>query len=189
MKPMTSSDLKPILESIDKDIATHTAKADEFLFMVYAMLAIALFFSVLYVAPGMAERALPKAESELSEARTEYNQKLQDYKNKYKEEPYTVTNKALKAAEEEGRADQKMRDAHYFYLTAPSDRFVQIYRLLSSLKIEDSKMEGLGKIIPLILGGALAGFLLTYRFHVQTAKDFTLKKIELLSKYAHSGDS
>lgn len=57
-----------------------------------------------------------------------------------------------------------------------------IVRLIAGLKIEDSKIEFVLKMLPFVMGAILAGFLVTYRLHVLAAKDLAVKKIDLFGQ-------
>lgn len=180
--------MKEILQSIDKDIESHTKKASEFLSTVHAVLSTAAIFAVLYLLPGIAERALPGFEADLNTAQDSYKSEILAFEKLYNKKFYFVSEKDFGRAKEGHQVNAELTDARKASISAPDDSFVKTLRFFKALKVEDSKMESLAKLIPIILGAVLAGFLLTYRFHVQTAKDFTLKKIELMSKLA-SGEA
>jgi len=171
--------MQSLLDSIERDIKDHNSKAQSFLAIAYAVLIAAVVFALLYVVPGIAARALPEMEKELIASQQIHRLSEEQFMAKYKKKPYDVTKKEFESSISAGTVTDELRDAYALTLV-PSDTLVKFFRLLRTLQVEDRKMEYLGTIIPIVLGGVLAGFLLTYRFHAQAAKEFSLKKFELL---------
>ena len=174
--------MKAILESIDKDIDTHNKKASQFLDTVHGVLFVALFFAALYILPGLADRALPGFEKDFTQEQERHSLALKRFKEQFKKDFYYVSEKEYESANEKKQITSEFSEARKISQQMPRDSVVKVLRFTKALSIEDSKMESLAKLIPVVLGAVLAGFLLTYRFHVQTAKEFTLKKIELMAK-------
>jgi len=174
--------MKAILESIDKDIETHNKKASQFLDTVHGMLFVALFFAALYILPGLADRALPGFERDFTKEQERHLLAMKQFKEQFKKDFYYISEKEYESAKERNKITPELSDARTISRQIPNDSVVRALRFTKALSIEDSRMESLAKLLPIVLGAVLAGFLLTYRFHVQTAKEFTLKKIELMAK-------
>ncbi|TDM09008.1 MAG: hypothetical protein C4K60_06545 [Ideonella sp. MAG2] len=174
--------MKTILESIDKDIETHNQKASQFLNTVHAMLFVAILFAALYILPGLADRALPGFERDFIKDQERHVLAVKKFKDQFKKDFYFVSEKEYESAKEKNQVTPELTEAWTTSRGRPNDSIIKALRFTKALSIDDSKMESLAKLVPIILGAVLAGFLLTYRFHVQTAKEFTLKKIELMAK-------
>ena len=133
------------------------------------------------LAPGIAERALPSLEADLTSEKESYRRSAVEFQRRFGKGVYYVSSDKYKELEKAGTLTPEIREAYSLGTAGPSSHFVSGLKFTKALKVEESKMEVLSKVIPLILGGVLAGFLLTYRFHVGVAKDLAFKRIDLFS--------
>jgi hypothetical protein len=178
-----------IVKAIDEDIEKHHQKASGMLGVVESVLTFGVIALLLYFVPSMAEKALPSIQAEAGQEKSKYEEAVRDFEGRYSKKFYSVSedeyetlteNNAVTDAVREARTITKMNDGE--------SKVLSLVAFVSALKIDDGKIEFVLKLLPYVIGAVLAGFLVTYRLHVVSAKELAIKKIELLER-AQSGNS
>lgn len=178
-----------IIKSIDSDIDKHHSKASEMLSNVEGILAIGLVILLIYVAPGIAERALPKLEEESKAEKVAYAAAVADFKAKYKVDYAYISHDDYKEHKKNHTVTETMESARDISVMERGDSFIlPTARFIAKLKVEDSKIEFVLTILPYLTGVILAGFLITYRLHVISARELALKKFDIFAQTARTQD-
>lgn len=176
-------DEKELIKAIDADIDKHHSKASEMLGVVQFILFLCMVILFIYVAPGISDRALPKMDEEAKAEKVAYAQAKADFEAKYKTKYYSVSKKEFERHVENGTADEKVKAAREISTMGRGDGLLlTVTSVISKLKVEDSKIEFVLKILPYVIGAVLAGFLVTYRLHVVSAKELASKKFDIIAK-------
>lgn len=178
-----------LIKAIDANIDKHHSKASEMLGVVQFTLFLGVVILFLYVAPGVSERAFPKLDEEAKAERVAYAQAKSDFEAKYKTKYYSISEKEFDKHVENGTADEKIKAAMEISTMDRGDGLpLKITSVISKLKVEDSKIEFVLKVLPYVIGVVLAGFLFTYRLHVISAKELASKKFDIIARSPKKSD-
>lgn len=171
-----------VIKAIDADIEKHHKRAGEMLDVVNVILAVASLMLVIYFVPSMCERWLAGMEKEVEKVKADYEAAAAAFRETYKEKHIFISKEDFEELAERGTIDKKTTDARRVSQVRGTGFFealTVIVQLIAGLKMEDSKIEFVLKMLPVVMGAILAGFLVTYRLHVLAAKDLAVKKIDL----------
>lgn len=178
-----------IIKAIDADIGKHHSKASEMLNTVQSILMLGLVVLLIYFAPGVAERQLPMLEEAAKTEVAAYEMAITKFKAKYKADYVFVSQEAYEQHKKNGTATEQIESARDISrMENGNGAALTAARLISKLRVEDSKIEFVLKLLPYVIGVVLAGFLVTYRLHVMSAKELTLKKFDILARSAGAQD-
>ena len=173
-----------LIKAIDADIDKHHQKAAEMLDVVKTMLSVFVVMLVAYLVPGMCERGLPSMEEVVVKEEAAYEKAVAGFKAKYKEDYVFISRDDFQELAKRGAVDDKTKAAREVAELRGGgfQSLTYIVRVIASLKAEDTKIEFALKILPYVIGAVLAGFLVTYRLHVTSAKELAAKKFDVLGR-------
>ena len=179
---------KEIIELIDKDIDKHYSKASEMMGSVNAVLTVTLFILVIYFIPDVAIRMLPNLQKEQLENTKKLTELISVYKEKYNEDYMYISGDEYENYVNNNTITNKIRESRKISKEKEKEKslFLKFIKFASEFKTESKKIEFVLKIIPLVLGSIIAGFLITYRLHIISAKDLASKKINILLETSES---
>lgn len=173
------------IESINRDIQKHFDSASYFRIAVNWAIFVEVLVVFWYLSSDIAERALPELEKEYTESMQEYESAQAEFFQLYKEKFQYLSDDDFEKLPKSKSATAKYKKAREISKERPNPPWIT--RFLAALKVGDEKMNLLLKVVSIIFGGVLAGFVLIYLLHIWSAKELSLKKIEIIAmklKYA-----
>jgi hypothetical protein len=175
-----------LIKAIDEDINKHHLKASDMLGVIWFLFFVIGVIFTIYIVPGIAERARPDLEKDAALEKSEHVMSVSKYEAMYKKQYISISKDEFEKLIKSGNVNDEVKTARLISKTdeniSSSSWWLKLARALAKLKVEDSKIESILKILPYAIGAILAGFLVTYRLHVVSAKELAIKKFEIFSK-------
>lgn len=114
---------------------------------------------------------------------------IADFKVKYKKDYFFVSKDVYEEHKKNGTATELIASARDISeMEKGNGAPINAARFIAKFKVEDFKIEFVLKLLPYVIGAVLAGFLVTYRLHVISAKELALKKFDILAQGAGAHD-
>lgn len=178
---------KEIIELIDKDIDKHYVKASEMMGSVTAVLVVTLLILAIYFIPDVAIRMLPDLQKEQAENTKKLTELIAEYKTKHNEDYMYISKDEYEDYIDNKTVTDKIRESRKISeMEKQPSYFLNLIKFASGFKTDNKKIEFVLKIIPFVLGSILAGFLITYRLHIVSAKELASKKIDILMEISEN---
>ena len=176
--------MKEILETINKDIDSHRSDAGNMLAIILTATIVFLVLLFISFAPEIAARLLPEEQKLTDQKHQQYISMKNDFKKNFGVSFQYISKDDYEDLVDDGKATEKDKAARIISKMDSGDGvYLKALKLISQLSIEQGKIDTIFKIIPIIFAAVFGGCLLTYRTHILSAKELSLKKMDFLIQY------